>query len=66
MNKPVMNAGSFGPSQHPEQQDEKTGSDTGSWEQGTGEGSASALHRMKHQQRSRSEATPFDDKPSSN
>lgn len=59
-----MNSGNVNHPDCPEQHEEKGGTDTGSWEQGSGEGSASALRRMKHQQRSRSEAQPQDEGPS--
>lgn len=56
--KSVISSGNADPADHPDPCEEKSGTDTGSWEHGTGEGSASALHRMKHQQRSRSEVSP--------
>ena len=61
-----MNSGNVSQNDQSEQHDDKGGTDTGSWEHASGEGSGSALHRMKQLQRSRSEATPTDDEgPSS-
>ncbi|MBI2770839.1 MAG: hypothetical protein HYX47_14530 [Burkholderiales bacterium] len=44
---------------------EDKGTDTGSWEQHSGEGSASALAHLKNRERARSESRPAEEGPSS-